>query len=853
MKKFKLFALTALFCGMSASAFAQTKADGHYRYEILSGTTAQIIGFVANSEVAAVEIPVQVQDPDDATKKYDVVAVAVEAFKGQTGITSVIIPDTKVATIGAGAFAGCTNLATLTIGKAITLIDNVKTPAVYTVVEEGTDLTHGSTYYTSATGEGEFVATDDAAYDGVDADTYWTLTTPAVLSGAFAGCSKLATVTFNAAAAAQEIAAGTFVGTAITNLDLTNTKVTRIERLFTDGGSNKTNAKLAEVTFPATMGTVVNDAFNGCSALATVNFVTPTGNQTINNGAFVGTAIATLDLTNSKVTAINQLFTDGTTTSNAKLATVKLAKATQDINWRAFYGCAKLSEIVWATEGTLATISAEAFKTTPSLTSLELPASVTDLYGGFLEGSSITSLTINSNTTAGPSIGVSASTKLKTLIVKGAFKGSIAGEYTYTRVGDPVAEDIATYYEYDDATGTYSLTEEAFDDGKTYYTRDDEPQYAFASLESVTFEGNLEVANAINANAFGGTKLTTATFKGTIAANAIAGLAFSGATKLATVNFEKKINANGVAEAAFDGAGTANTAVGGIKLTVNYSPADGDALADAFNVAAFAAVATPRYVALVTTTTYGDVIGATINAVVPKYDAAAVEIEVANNGSGSWYYAKFYKNTAYTIAKEQEGGAKVIAYGAYVDDADATIYMEQLHIIDGKYQIPGMTPVIIKSNTADKVKAVSDYDESSMLIGNDGNATNEISYLADVTVGQVLKEMVGDDDAAGRLYDNNNFDLYALGKIEKFNITWKKFGDATQLPAGTFYIRCEKSDATRLNVVWLDGSEEDQVTAIKTVKSANAENGAIYNLAGQKVNAAYKGVVIKDGKKYMQK
>ena len=59
-------------------------------------------------------------------------------------------------------------------------------------------------------------------------------------------------------------------------------------------------------------------------------------------------------------------------------------------------------------------------------------------------------------------------------------------------------------------------------------------------------------------------------------------------------------------------------------------------------------------------------------------------------------------------------------------------------------------------------------------------------------------------------------------------------------------------DAARLNVVWLDGSEEGDATAIKTVKAA-AEKGAIYNLAGQKVNAAYKGVVIKDGKKYIQK
>ena len=42
-------------------------------------------------------------------------------------------------------------------------------------------------------------------------------------------------------------------------------------------------------------------------------------------------------------------------------------------------------------------------------------------------------------------------------------------------------------------------------------------------------------------------------------------------------------------------------------------------------------------------------------------------------------------------------------------------------------------------------------------------------------------------------------------------------------------------------------------TAIKTVKAAKKFNGAIYNLAGQKVNASYKGVVIKDGKKYIQK
>jgi hypothetical protein len=42
-------------------------------------------------------------------------------------------------------------------------------------------------------------------------------------------------------------------------------------------------------------------------------------------------------------------------------------------------------------------------------------------------------------------------------------------------------------------------------------------------------------------------------------------------------------------------------------------------------------------------------------------------------------------------------------------------------------------------------------------------------------------------------------------------------------------------------------------TAIKAVKTAKADNGYIYNLAGQRVDANYKGVVIKNGQKMIQK
>jgi hypothetical protein len=51
------------------------------------------------------------------------------------------------------------------------------------------------------------------------------------------------------------------------------------------------------------------------------------------------------------------------------------------------------------------------------------------------------------------------------------------------------------------------------------------------------------------------------------------------------------------------------------------------------------------------------------------------------------------------------------------------------------------------------------------------------------------------------------------------------------------------------------GSQEtiDQLAGIKGVKQAKADNGLIYNLAGQRVDASYKGLVIKNGQKSIQK
>ena len=53
-------------------------------------------------------------------------------------------------------------------------------------------------------------------------------------------------------------------------------------------------------------------------------------------------------------------------------------------------------------------------------------------------------------------------------------------------------------------------------------------------------------------------------------------------------------------------------------------------------------------------------------------------------------------------------------------------------------------------------------------------------------------------------------------------------------------------------VINYDDEEGEETDGIKAV-STKVENGVRYNLAGQKVGADYKGIVIVNGKKYMRK
>ena len=69
-----------------------------------------------------------------------------------------------------------------------------------------------------------------------------------------------------------------------------------------------------------------------------------------------------------------------------------------------------------------------------------------------------------------------------------------------------------------------------------------------------------------------------------------------------------------------------------------------------------------------------------------------------------------------------------------------------------------------------------------------------------------------------------------------------------EIPAKKGYIVLNGASAAKYSICF-----DDEATGIQTIEAAPAANAAMYNLAGQRVDKAYKGIVIVNGKKYLNK
>ena len=166
-----------------------------------------------------------------------------------------------------------------------------------------------------------------------------------------------------------------------------------------------------------------------------------------------------------------------------------------------------------------------------------------------------------------------------------------------------------------------------------------------------------------------------------------------------------------------------------------------------------------------------------------------------------------------------------------------------------------------------------DYDETTGIKFNKANviggnfpyvvrnSTDEDTDLSFTGAGDLnLKSWVGTDAADKKQVGSTN--IYFCGnwkealvtdgsqwiiKNEGINASIVKANGVKISPFRAYFTGIPEGASAKLNF------NDEETTGITNVNAAESNDDTLYNLAGQKVNAAYKGIVIKNGKKYLVK
>ena len=578
------------------------------------------------------------------------------------------------------------------------------------------------------------------------------------------------------------------------NLENATFLVTAIKNNGFAGLTNVTELEIGE-----NVQTIGTNAFAGCKNLATVTLAEGSWLNTIGDGAFAYTSVEELDLSNATAYKADR---------TAENATGMTAFGTDGTEYGPFTSATyatniMISKVVLPT--TCATVNQAAFAACSEFSEIDL----------------------TNVTTIGAS----------------AFSGTALTEVA---IGTAIADNKDGY-------NGIAIGENAF--------------YDCAKLATVEV-GKID-AGTINAAAFGvadhfaGVK----TFKFNTIAAALGTTAWNLAS-VKTIYFQKYIGTANFVPAnsftnAFPAAGGANT------IYYNEITVEGDAV-KGINAAAFAASDEAARIITLNTiekvqTAYGS--ATAINKVKIEGDFSGSfiigygddkKLAKDKNSNNYYYFVKAPAAKDLVIEKTQENGAKVSVYQAYTDQYKSAttldkndivdIYMVPLKVSGGKYVVLTGHTVIIKSDKEEGVKATPlATGGATTMIYDAGGVLNELAVTAEAMSALDVKT------GAGFLNSGAN-DVWFFNNPTASGFGFTKYDQTKQkgLSKDCVYIQTALSTASaRVNIVWLD---EEGATAIQSIKTkAAAQNGAIYNLAGQKVNAAYKGVVIKDGKKYIQK
>jgi PKD repeat protein len=330
----------------------------------------------------------QASPASDFTYTSDGSSITITEYTGSDG--TVIIPaeieGLPVTTIGAGAFADCSGLTTLSIPDSVTTI--------------GTRAFEDCSALTSLSIPDSVTTIGNNAFS--DCSGLTTVSIPDSVTSignyVFQGCSGLSTVSIPDSI--TSIGNSAFSGcSALTTLSLPDNVTTIGSRAFEDCSN------LTTVVIPDSVTTIGTSAFEDCSGLTLVTI--GSGVTDIGGSAFSGCSTLTafdVDTDNSVYASIDGILYDKDLTTliqcpSGKTGSVTIPDSITSFGDRAFYGCTGLTSVT-IPDG-VTNIGAYPFYGCSGLTLVTIGNSVTSIgTSAFYSCTNLTSLTIGNSVTS---------------------------------------------------------------------------------------------------------------------------------------------------------------------------------------------------------------------------------------------------------------------------------------------------------------------------------------------------------------------------------------------------------------------------------------------------------------------
>lgn len=193
-------------------------------------------------------------------------------------------------------------------------------------------------------------------------------------------------------------------------------------------------------------------------------------------------------------------------------------------------------------------------------------------------------------------------------------------------------------------------------------------------------------------------------------------------------------------------------------------------------------------------------------------------------------------------------------------DGKGTTYWSTFYASNNRLLPEGVTAYAVKSNNDGRAQLVKVAEGGQVIPGCQGyllSTANENGFCLTPSENapvEVSTEnlLMGSDEAM--TFSKTNYKYYILGKSgEDVGFYWQKGTSGTKVnnAAHKAFLRVPTSSGAK----FLSFTFGEETTGINGITASDAEqNGtALYNLAGQRVAKGYKGLVIKNGKKYLVK